>query len=103
FHYAIDRRDETVSAAGQGLDESRARCGIAERLAYLVYRGIQAVIEIDEGVGRPDFFAQVVAGDNLTGILQQGSEDLKGLFLKPDASAVLAQLSGVQINFKNAK
>jgi hypothetical protein len=61
------------------------------------------VIEIDKGVGRPDFFPQLVAGDDLAGILQQRREDLKGLFLEPDASAVFAQLSGSQVNFKNAK
>ena len=100
---AVNRRDEAVSAAGEGFDEARARCGIAQRLANLVHRGIQAVIEIDEGVGGPDFFAQLVARDHLTGILQQGSENLKRLFQKPDASAVLAQLSGGEVDFKNAK
>ncbi len=61
------------------------------------------MIEIDEGVGGPDCFAQLIARDHLTGIPQQGSENLKRLFLKSDASAVFAQLSRGQINFKNAK
>ena len=61
------------------------------------------MIEIDEGIGRPDCFAQVFARDHLTGILQQGSEHLKRLFLKPDTSAVFAQLSGGQVDLKDAK
>ena len=100
---AVDGGDEAVSTAGQGFEEARARSEIAQRLANFVHRRIQAVIEIDESIGGPDFFAQVVARDHLTGILQQGSENLKRLFLKPYASAVFAQLSGGQVDFKNAK
>ena len=61
------------------------------------------MIEIDEGIGRPDCFAQVVARDDLTCVLQERGEDLKRLFLQPDASPVLAQLSSGQVGFKNAK
>ena len=61
------------------------------------------MIEIDEGISGPDLFAQIFSRHDLTGILQQGGEDLKRLFLKPDASAVFAQLSGSQVDFKNAK
>ncbi len=80
---AVDGGDEAVSPPGQGFDEARARCGIAQRLADLVHRGIQAVIEIDKGVGRPDLFAQLIARDHFTGILEQRREDLKRLLLKP--------------------
>jgi len=99
----VDGGKEAVSAAGQSFDEARARCGIAQRLANFVHCGIHAVIEINESIGGPDFFAQIVAGDNLTGVLQQGSEHLKRLFLEPDASPVLAQLSGGQVDFKNTE
>ncbi len=61
------------------------------------------MIEGDEGVGGPDLFAQVVSRDDLACILQQRREHLKRLFLKPDASAVFAQLSSGQVDFKNAK
>ena len=61
------------------------------------------MIEINDGIGRPDRFAQVVARDDLTCVLQERGEDLKRLFLQPDASPVLAQFSGGQVRFKNAK
>src|SRR5208337_5555704 len=95
--------DEAISAAGQGFDEARARCGVAQRIANFVYRGVEAVIEVDEGVGRPNLCAQLVPRHDLAGILQQGAEDLKRLFLKSDTGAVLAQFSGDQIDLKNAK
>jgi hypothetical protein len=61
------------------------------------------MIEIDKRIRGPDFFAQLVACNDLTGILQQGNEHLKRLFLEPYAGAVLAQFSGVQVDFKNAE
>jgi hypothetical protein len=100
---AVDRRDKAVSTAGQGFDEAWVRGGIPQRLANLVHRSIQAMIEIDEGIGRPDCFAQVVARDDLTCVLQERGQDLKRLFLQPDASPILAQLSGGQVRLKNAK
>src|SRR6267378_4322373 len=90
FH-AIYRRDKAVSAAGESLDEARIGRGIAERLANLVYGGIQAVIEIDERIGGPDFLPQVVACNHASGIFQQNAEDLKGLLLQTQASAVFAE------------
>jgi hypothetical protein len=39
------------------------------------------VVEIDEGIGGPDCFAQIITGDDLAGIPQQRAEDLKRLFL----------------------
>ena len=87
---AVNRSDKAVAAAGQRFYKTRARCGIAQCLANLVDRSIQAVVEIDERVGRPDFLPQIVAGDDLSGMLQQSRENLEGLFLEPDAGAILA-------------
>jgi len=74
----FDRRKEAVSATGQGFDETRTRCRIAERFANLVHRSIQTVIEIDEGVGAPDGLAEAFACNDLSGVLQQCNENLEG-------------------------
>src|SRR5277367_2003168 len=100
---AFDGGDEAVSAAGQGFDEAWVGCGIAQRLANLVYGGIQAVIEIHKGVGGPDGLAEAFASDDLSGILEECGEDLKGLLLKTDACAVLTQLSGGQVGFEDSE
>ena len=67
----LHRGDEAVTAAGQRLDIAGTGGGIAERLAQLVYGRVQAVVEIDEGVGGPEFLAQLFAGDYLAGAVKQ--------------------------------
>src|ERR1700682_5394637 len=48
---------EAVATPGQRLDEPRILRRISQRLAQFVDRGIQAVVEVDEGVGGPDLGA----------------------------------------------
>jgi hypothetical protein len=36
-------------------------------------------------------------------VLKQHRQDLKGLFLKPDSQAMLAQLARLEIQFENSK
>jgi hypothetical protein len=36
-------------------------------------------------------------------VVKQHRQDLKGLFLKPDSQAMLAQLASLKIQFKNSK
>ena len=99
----INRSDKAVSTAGQRFDKTRARCGIAQRLPNLVDRRIQAVVEIDKGVGRPDLLPQIVAGDHPSGIFKQRGQDLERLFLQPDSGAILAQFAGRQVDFEDAE
>ena len=61
------------------------------------------MIEIDEGVGGPDFRAQLVTGYDLARIPQERTEDLKGLLLKANAGAVFAQFSRGEVGFKDAE
>jgi hypothetical protein len=61
----LHRSDETVSAAGEGFDVARAGSGVSESFAHLVDRGVQAVVEVDEGVGGPEFLLQFFAGDDI--------------------------------------
>jgi len=100
---AVNRGNETVSAAGDGFDETRAGGRVAERFANLVYSRIQAVIEVDEGVGGPDFLAQVFTRNDTSSVFEQGGENLKGLLLQPEAPAILTKFPGSQINLKHAE
>src|SRR6267378_676013 len=102
FH-AIHRRDESVSATSKSLDETRIGRGIAQRLANLVYSSIQAVIEIDERIGRPDLLPQVITRNHTPGIFQQHAENLKRLLLQTHSSAILAELSSGEVHLKDAK
>jgi hypothetical protein len=61
------------------------------------------VVEIHESVRGPEFFLQLLARYHLAGVLDQHGQDLKGLFLKPDAQPVLTQFPGTKIQFENSK
>ena len=53
--------DEAVAPLGQGLNETRIVRRVAERLADLLHRRAQAVVEVDKGVTGPEPTAQLLA------------------------------------------
>jgi hypothetical protein len=61
------------------------------------------VLEIDERVGLPKPFAQVVAGDKLAWTLEQRDEDVSGLFLKRDPLAIAEQLTRCQVQLETSE
>jgi hypothetical protein len=79
---ALDRRDETIPAARQRFDEPRGVSRVAEGIAQPFDRGVQTVLEIDEGLPRPETGAQLLACNELSGLFKQDCEDLKRLLLK---------------------
>jgi hypothetical protein len=100
---ALHRGQKAVSAPGHGLHEPGIGGRVPERLAQLVDGSIQAVVEIDERVLRPEFLAQFLARDDVSGPLQEKTQNLEWLFLKADAGAVLAQFPRHEIHFKDPK
>ena len=76
--------DESVASARHGFDEAGLVRGILQRLAQAVDRFIQALIEIDKGVGWPQLLHQLVASNQLAGAIEQCGEDVKRLFLNSD-------------------
>lgn len=90
--------DETVAAARQGFDETRLLGRIAEGAAERLDRRIHAMLEIDEGVGRPQAALQLLAGEQLAGLFEKQGENLKGTAGEVDLHTVLAQLAGTKIN-----
>ena len=49
----FDRSQETIAAAGESLDESRTAGRVAKGLADAIDRGVDAVLEVDEGAFWP--------------------------------------------------
>lgn len=84
-----DIGDEAIATLGQSLDETRTVSRVAEGFAQPVDRGVQAIIEIDEGVGVPDSRAQLVPAHNLAGSRQQQGKHAEGLILQPHPHALL--------------
>ena len=89
--------DESVAAAGQSLDEPRHIGRVPERIAQPANCGIQAVLEIDERVFAPKSLSQILARDQVAGMLQQRFENLKRLFGKTDPDTRLPQLARAQV------
>src|SRR5215469_10344474 len=96
-----DIGNETVAAARYGFDKARAIGGISQRVAQPGYGAVEALIELDESVRRPDVFAQLFAADDLSAIFQQKAQDLERLVLQLDPGTLLAQFTAVQVEFKH--
>ncbi len=88
-----DRGNEAVAAAGEGFDEAGVVGGVAEGFADLVDRGAKGVVEVDDGVLAPETELEVLPGDDLAGMFEQGDEDLEGLALDLDPSARLPEFT----------
>jgi hypothetical protein len=63
----------------QGLDEAGIVGGVSECVADAVHGGVEAVLEVSEGVRGPELLLQLLAGDQFSGAEEQGFEDLEGL------------------------
>jgi hypothetical protein len=61
------------------------------------------VIEVNEGIRRPDLLAQFFAGDYFARMLQKNAEDLQRLVLQPDPGSVAAQFSTLVVQFECTK
>ena len=77
--------------------------GIAEGLAELGDGGVQAPLEIHEGVGGPEAVAELFAGDQLAGGLEERLEDAERLILEPDAQPVLTQFTRRRVQLEGSE
>ena len=84
---ALHRDDQAIAAPRQRLDVTWVICRVAQGLAKSRYARVHSVFEVDEGVARPKFAAQLVARDDLTRPFQQHGQNLKGLLLQANPRA----------------
>ena len=98
-----DRRNKAVTALGECFNKARILGVVTQGFAQLVDRDAQAVIEIDGGIGIPKPLLERFAGQDFAGLLKQCCKQFEGLPLKPDADTGPAQLSGLQIGFKDSE
>src|SRR5439155_12751581 len=99
----MDGTYKAVTGARQSLDISGMIGRVAQCQAKTVNGGIDAALEIDEGVLRPKAAAQFIARHHAARIFEQCTEDLPRLGLKADTNALLAQLSGLQIHLERSE
>jgi hypothetical protein len=77
FHW----RDETIAPARERLNQRTLLSRVAESFTELCHRFIQAVIEIDKGIRRPELVSQFLPGHQLPGTFQQDSKHPEWLIL----------------------
>jgi hypothetical protein len=92
--------EKTVAATGERLNEARVFRGIAEGIAEALDGSIETVIEINEGVGWPQFGTQFFSRDQFARAGQEQRQNLEGLVLEPDFGAVPAKFSGAEVSLK---
>ena len=100
---ALDRGDEPVAAAVQRLDKSRIVRVVAERGPQPLHRGVEAVLEINEGPLGPQPIAQLLPRDDVAGPLEHDRQNLERLILQPYPNTALAQLARAQIDFEDSE
>jgi hypothetical protein len=96
-------RDKSITPAGQRLDKTRIFGRVTQGVAKSFYRGIQAVFEIDERVGRPKPRLEFLARDHLSRSCQQKIQDLERLILEANANPVAAQFARAEIRFEDTE
>lgn len=96
----LDCPDESVAAPRNRLYETRAFGRIAEGVTELLDRCIQTIVEVHEGVARPQLLFQFLARENLPRLFQQSAQNLKRLFLKFDRFTILAQFTRMEVHLE---
>ncbi len=98
-----DGSDETVAAFGESFDEAGVVGLVGEGVAEFVDGGVEAVLEIDEGVFGPQAFLELLAGDDEAGVFKEDGENLEGTILELEADAGFAEFAGEQIGLVGAE
>src|ERR1700730_2041249 len=89
----LHRCYEAISAPRKGLDIARTGGRIAQDLAQFINGGVQAVVEIHEGIGGPELLAQLFARDDISGALKQQGEYLERLLLQAELFSTPAPIA----------
>ena len=102
-HLSCDWSQKAVTPARDGFDETRVVGGIIKGRAQLLHGSVEAVVKLDERVGRPEPLADLFPCDQFTRTIQQHPEDLEGLVLKFDPQATLREDALPEIGLEETK
>ena len=97
------RRNEPIASPRQSLDKPWIFSIVVECVAQLLGRGVETVIEVDQGAGRPQAFAQGVTRYDLSRVLQEHRQHLKWLLLQLQLEAIAAQLARFKVNVEGSE
>jgi hypothetical protein len=99
----FDFREEAVAAPSNGFHKTGTFGRIAKGLTDFVDRFVEPVVGIHESIRGPKFLLKFFASYDLSRVFKKHRQHLEGLFLKPNAQAVLVQFSSAKIQFENSK
>ena len=85
------------------LDELGCVGRVAQGIAQALDRRIQPALEVHIGVGRPKPLAQLVARDQLAGVLEQEGQNLQRLVREVSAPAALPKLTRPQVQLEDSE
>jgi hypothetical protein len=77
-----NRGNEAISSSSECLNEDGCLRRFAERITQPFDGGIQTMIEVDEGVRRPELAAQFLSGNYFSRSFKQRRQNLQWLFLE---------------------
>ena len=100
---SADRRHKAITALRHRLDESRFVGIVAQGISQPFHRSIEAVIEIDEGIGWPKPTSKLFPGHQFLRPFQKRLKEQERLIPQLDSEAVLAQFHFLKVEFKSAK
>jgi hypothetical protein len=76
---------------------------ISEGGPQLGHRFVEAAVEINERMSRPELLPQLSSRHHLSGMVQEKTKNPEGLFLQLDPNAALSQLRRPLVHLKNPK
>jgi hypothetical protein len=93
--------DEAVAEPRDGFDIARILRGVAQGGPQFLYRRVEAVLEVNEGVRLSQTGAHLFPGYDFPGAFQQHGQELKRLAAQLYTNAMFAQLTRLKIDFEN--
>src|SRR5690242_17823932 len=103
FADLFDSSEKAVSATRDGFYIPGLTGGFRQGIAQPLDGRIDAVVELHDGVVRPQPEPDLLAEHHFAGLFEQEKQDLKRLFPELDANPVLAQLAGTNIEFERSE
>ena len=98
-----DVSDEAITQLRKCLNIARRLSRVVEDNTDFFDCIVEALIEVDKGVGRPERPVEFLAGDELPWVLEKYLQDTEGLRGKLDSGAVVEQFLSRQGNVKSIK
>jgi hypothetical protein len=99
----LNGSDKAIPPARNRFDIQGLTGVVTESFAEFLHGRIQAVVYFLDGVARPEFLRQLLAGDQLSWPLNQKPENTDGLALDVEANSMLVDFAGLEIDPKWAK